>query len=330
MEMVLPAVFIASSSEGLKIVGAVQERLNEALAGVAEVRPWPNTFLLTMAYIESLERLLDSSDFAVLVLTPDDETRSRGGERWSPRDNVVFELGLFFGRLGRNRCFLIEQRDADLKLPSDLLGLETAAFSISSGQDVGSAVASASSRVAENIRRAIRDLPSKARLGDQERAIQGAMRRFGDRITGMWWERIEELGEAPALSFLKINLDEVYSSVQLGGKAYNSAGIHVATWKSAAARLEGDKVVYVRQCQRHDAKTTAWLPGLAEVAFSDSSDAIVQGDGKFWESDESRPADTLIKLVELRRSRDETESLTMQKGTERDRQALVRKMLESW
>jgi len=330
MEMVLPIVFIASASEGLGVVDAVQTLLNPALHGVAEVRPWPGTFRLTMAYIESLERILDLSEFAVLVLTPDDKTESRGSERLSPRDNVIFELGLFFGRLGRNRSFVIVQHDVDLKLPTDLLGLETAAFSLPPGQDVKTALASACARIAAAIRQAINELPRKPRLGDEERAFQTAMRKFGDRIAGTWWERITTRLQAPALSFLRIEVDEVHSSVALGGKAYNSNGIHVATWRSAAARLEPDRVVYVRQCQRLDAKTTAWLPGLAEVTFNDSSDAIVQGDGKFWESDESRPEDTVIKFVELRRSPDESDSLTMQKGSDKDRQALVREKLENW
>jgi len=45
--------------------------------------------------IEDLEAQLDRADFAVLVLRPDDRVESRGKEHDAPRDNVVFELGLF-------------------------------------------------------------------------------------------------------------------------------------------------------------------------------------------------------------------------------------------
>jgi len=87
----------------------------------------------------------------------------------------------------------------------------------------------------------------------------------------------------------------------------------------------------VRECQRLDAKTKAWLPGLGEITFDDSSDVIVQShDGKFWESDESRPEDTVIKFVELRRTVNESDALTMLKGSDREKQDLVRKMLDSW
>jgi hypothetical protein len=174
------------------------------------------------------------------------------------------------------------------------------------------------------------ELPSRPRLGDEERAVQIAMRRFGDRITGTWWERIQAKGEPPALSFLTIEFDEVHSSVRLEGKAYSAAGVRVANWRSVAARLEGEKVVYVSECERRDAKTTAWLPGLAEVTFHGSGDVIDQGDGKFWESDESHLEETVIKFVELRRSRDESEAFTMLKGSEGGRQALIEVRLGIW
>ena len=52
--MAVPVVFIASSSEGIGVVTAVEELLHSKLGGTADVRPWPSTFQLTMAYIESL------------------------------------------------------------------------------------------------------------------------------------------------------------------------------------------------------------------------------------------------------------------------------------
>ena len=75
--MTVPKVFVASSSEALDVVDAVQELLEQALGGTAEVWSWPGRFQLTQTYIESLENLLNTSDFAVLVLRPDDRTTSR-------------------------------------------------------------------------------------------------------------------------------------------------------------------------------------------------------------------------------------------------------------
>ena len=39
------------------------------------------------------------------------------------RDNVLFELGLFMGKLSRSRAILVHPKVKDLKLPSDLSGL---------------------------------------------------------------------------------------------------------------------------------------------------------------------------------------------------------------
>ena len=66
---------------------------------------------------------MDAADFAILLLTPDDTTTSRDQQRFAPRDNVVFELGLFMGCMGRQRCFLIQEDNRELRLPTDLLGV---------------------------------------------------------------------------------------------------------------------------------------------------------------------------------------------------------------
>jgi hypothetical protein len=328
--MTVPKVFVASSTEASQVVNEVQVLLAEALSGRAEVKPWTEEFQLSKTYIESLERALDTSDFAVIVFTPDDRNKSRGVKTMSPRDNVVLELGLFFGRLGRDRCFLIQRRDLALKLPTDLLGIEVAEFLMIPDQDLRSALESECARIGKAIGDAMTTLPSRPRLGNAERVAQAAIRRFGDRISGTWWERILLNGEAPALSFLTIELDDVHSSVRLAGKAYAADGTHRANWRSAAASLDGQKVLYLRECQRLDAKNFLWRPGLGEVDFVVSGDVINRGDGKFWESDESNPEDTVIKIVELQRNLDESHAATMQEGSERERQGLVLERLASW
>ena len=79
--------------------------------------------------MEDLERKLQSADFGVVVVMDEDVTHSRKEQKSSPRDNVIFELGLFMGQLGRERTVIVRPRSIDLKMPSDLLGLNPLSFS---------------------------------------------------------------------------------------------------------------------------------------------------------------------------------------------------------
>ena len=117
-----PVVFIGSSTESISILRALQ---NEFAHDDFLVRPWtvPGVFGASNFPIEDLERQLITSDFAILILGPDDRVTSRGTETDAPRDNVVFELGLFMGALSRHRTFLVVPRGVNIKIPSDLLGL---------------------------------------------------------------------------------------------------------------------------------------------------------------------------------------------------------------
>lgn len=66
---------------------------------------------------------MGESDFALAIAQPDDVVRSRKKMQPTLRDNVLFELGLFMGKLTRHRAILIHPRVSSLKLPSDLHGL---------------------------------------------------------------------------------------------------------------------------------------------------------------------------------------------------------------
>ena len=118
-----PVVFIGSSSESIKVLRALQNEFSHDQDFL--VRPWtvPGVFGASNFPIEDLERQVITSDFAVLVLGPDDVVISRGVSADAPRDNVVFELGLFMGALTRKRTYLVVPRGVNLKIPSDLLGL---------------------------------------------------------------------------------------------------------------------------------------------------------------------------------------------------------------
>jgi CRP/FNR family transcriptional regulator, cyclic AMP receptor protein len=111
-------IFIASASEGLELANAVRDGLGRDIR--FRPRVWnQGTFKPSMTFIESLEAELGQCDFAVLTLTPDDRLKSRGHTSMAPRDNVLFELGLFMARLGRERTYFVCDRNQHLKIPTD-------------------------------------------------------------------------------------------------------------------------------------------------------------------------------------------------------------------
>lgn len=115
-----PSLFIGSSSEGHDIAEAVQQNLDRACETVI----WSQgVFGLGDGTLETLVEKLPQFDFAALILTPDDLTESREKLQPSARDNVLLELGLCIGALGRRRTFAIFDRTSGIKLPSDLAGV---------------------------------------------------------------------------------------------------------------------------------------------------------------------------------------------------------------
>src|SRR5262245_31786624 len=120
-----PSVFIGSSSEGRSIA----EYLQVLLDADCEVQLWSQaTFGLGDSTLASLVVAIERFDFAVLVVTADDTGTARGEGYAAPRDNVLFELGLFMGALGPARTFMVVDRSNPPKLPSDLAGVTYASF----------------------------------------------------------------------------------------------------------------------------------------------------------------------------------------------------------
>jgi len=121
-----PKLFVGSSIEGLPVAYAVQQELDAD----AEITVWTQgVFELSKSSLESLVEVLEGYDYGVFVFRPDDVILMRGKEERTTRDNVVFELGLFIGALGRERTYLVVPRNSGgLHLPTDLLGMTPATF----------------------------------------------------------------------------------------------------------------------------------------------------------------------------------------------------------
>jgi predicted nucleotide-binding protein len=125
-------VFIICSVEALPIARAIETAFDHDAFNIIL---WTDGVFRASWYpIESLEQQLDQSDFAIAIAQPDDQTQSRGETTSSPRDNVIFELGMFIGRLGRHRSFLVEPRGEEIRLPSDLTGVTVLTYKIDDGK----------------------------------------------------------------------------------------------------------------------------------------------------------------------------------------------------
>ena len=116
-----PLIFVGSSSEALPDAKAIKS----VLAKFFTTNLWSERlFELGEDTLSNLLRFVQFYDFAVLVISDDDTTISRNKKHGAPRDNVIFELGLFMGALGRRRVFpiVIQTKPRPPKIPSDLLG----------------------------------------------------------------------------------------------------------------------------------------------------------------------------------------------------------------
>jgi len=135
--MVKPRMFIGSSVEGLAVAESIQLGLRHDI----EVVIWTQgPFGLSEGSLESLVKAKDDFHYAVFVLTPDDLLTKRNKTSNSPRDNVLFELGLFMGALGRERTFMVQCKDDVLDLPTDLAGVTIASYSKHSDNNLDAAL----------------------------------------------------------------------------------------------------------------------------------------------------------------------------------------------
>ena len=115
-----PRIFLGSSGKQAKLLQA----LTRGLEDVAQVDPWTTSFNPGTTTLERLIELTHEVDFAAFVFAQDDWTTaelrpapSPGSGQASPRDNVVFEAGLFGGVLGMRRTFILHANGS--KLPTD-------------------------------------------------------------------------------------------------------------------------------------------------------------------------------------------------------------------
>jgi hypothetical protein len=248
-----PRIFLGSSGKQQKLLQA----LTRGLEDVAHVEPWTTSFNPGTTTLERLLELAREVDFAAFVFARDDWTTNSppasdpsGSGQASPRDNVVFEAGLFGAALGMRRTFILHATGS--KLPSDLLGLTCVRY--------GEAITPAEMKVVnQKLRKAIEDAGRVA------------------RIEGLWWQfsLTERTAQEPsAVSLLRISRDRD-GALEVAGRGWQENGrLSARYWSEAVKeRKEPSGVFYYWNGERPLDADCPQLYGTGEIRMESAERA---------------------------------------------------------
>lgn len=300
-----PRIFLGSSGQQAKLLQALALGLED----VAEVVPWTTSFNPGTTTLERLLELTREVDYAVFVFAQDDWTsrdpappEDHASGQASPRDNVVFEAGLFGGVLGMRRTFILHANGS--KLPTDLLGLTCVRYE--------------STRAAE-----VRTINQKIR-----KAIEAESSRSVG-IEGYWWQfsltkRIEN--EPSAVSLLQIKRDK-RGVLEMSGSAWQEDGTLSARYRTEALKENADSsgIFYYWKGERPLDPDAADLYGTGEIRIESPDRAS----GYFiTRSDSEPPLNFRTSGVYLRAEPGDHEILTGR--DDQKRLKLITERIQDW
>ena len=246
-----PRIFLGSSATQTKLL----QSLTRGLEDIAHVEPWTASFNPGTSTLERLLELTREVDFAAFVFAKDDWTAidpssSPEAGQASPRDNVVFEAGLFGGVLGMRRTFILHSRGS--KLPTDLLGLTS-------------------------IRYGEADTPEEveAIVGKLRKAIEHEGRFAA--IEGLWWqfslsERSQK--EPSAVSLLRVSRGR-NGMLEMNGRAWQEDGkLSARYWSEAVKeRMNPSGLFYYWNGERPLDPNAPRLEGTGEILLESADRA---------------------------------------------------------
>jgi predicted nucleotide-binding protein with TIR-like domain len=245
-----PRIFLGSSGKQAKLVQALARGLGE----IADVEPWTSVFNPGVSTLDRLVELTREVDFAAFVFAQDDWTSNPTDDgapgQASPRDNVVFEAGLFGGALGMRRTFILHAKGA--KLPTDLLGMTAVRYP--------EALTPADMReVNQKLRKAIED---EGRL---------------TRLEGDWWQHsltARSDREPSAISLLRISRDRE-GGLEVAGRGWQEDGTLSSRYWSIATKERRDphSVFYYWNGERPRHPNAPQLEGTGEIRLEDADRA---------------------------------------------------------
>src|SRR5262245_33187790 len=300
-----PRIFVGSSGRQAKVLQA----LTRGLEDVARVEPWTMSFNPGTTTLERLVELTREVEFAVFVFAKDDWTTKDGpdattttpGEA-SPRDNVVFEAGLFGGVLGMRRTFILHASGA--KLPTDLLGLTCVRYD-------GSTTAAEMKAVCQKLRSAIEN--------------EGRV----TRIEGMWWQfslTQRTLEEPSALGLLKISRGRK-RALELTGRAWQEDGSLSARYWSEAVKEGEDAsgIFYYWKGERPLQPDAPQLEGTGEIRLESADRA-----SGYWTTRADRDPNVNARTSGVYLRAEPTDMSILDGRDDQKRVELIAERLKSW
>src|SRR3954469_7657486 len=298
--VIKPRIFLGSSGKQATLVQAITLGLED----VADVEPWTTTFNPGRSTLDRLLELSQEVDFAAFVFAQDDwtTTDTSQGEQASPRDNVVFEAGLFGGALGIRRTFILHANGA--KLPSDLLGLTAVRYDPAASDDDVHAIN-------EKLRKAIE---AEGRRGPVE---------------GAWWQlsltmRTEE--EPSAVSLLRIARDRA-GDLTVTGRAWQEDGTLSARYWSEAAKAtrEPAGIFYYWKGERPRHPNAPQLEGTGEIKVESADRAT-----GYWTTRSDRDTQLNARTAGIYLRADPSDLQVLDSGSEEERAQLIAQRLQEW
>jgi Predicted nucleotide-binding protein containing TIR-like domain len=298
-----PRIFLGSSAQQEKLLQA----LTRGLQDIADVEPWTTVFNPGVSTLDRLVELTREVDFAAFVFAQDDWTTKGGSPdavsgAASPRDNVVFEAGLFGGALGIRRTFILHAHGA--KLPTDLLGLT----SIRYDPDTRPAI--------------VRQINRKLR-----KAIEAEGRI--SRVEGDWWQlslTVRTEFEPAAVSLLTISRDRA-GALKLAGRSWQADGTLSARYWSEASKelVDPAGIFYYWNGERPRDPNAPQLEGTGEIKLESVDRA-----GGYWTT-RSSGADAFYARTSGIYVRADPGDIAVLDGNDAaGRAALIERHLEEW
>src|SRR5438034_425751 len=298
-----PRIFLGSSGQQEKLLQA----LTRGLQDIADVDPWTTVFNPGVSTLDRLVELTREVDFAAFVFGQDDWTTkgaspdAASGEA-SPRDNVVFEAGLFGGALGIRRTFILHANDA--KLPTDLLGLTSVRYEAANGPEEVHAIN-------EKLRRAIE---TEGRRG---------------LVEGLWWQlslTVRSEVEPSAVSLLRILRDRE-GGLSVNGRAWQEDGTLSARYWSVAAKERRDppSIFYFWNGERPRDPDAPQLEGTGEIKLETADRAT-----GYWTTRSDRDPALNARTAGVYLRTDPSDLRVLDGGSEEERAELIAQRLREW